>query len=233
MIINLNNIDLYYITIGIFFISLIVQIQLQSKVKKYSKQKLSSGKTGAEVAQQMLNENGIYDVKVVSVGGFLTDHYNPITKTVNLSTDVFNGRNVAAAAVAAHECGHAIQHNKNYIFLHIRTIMTPICAFSARFLTLFILLGFFMINISLIPIEIGIYLYAATTLFTFLTLPVELDASNRALNWIEENNIVDNNEYKDAKSALKLAAMTYVLAALASLTELLRLISIVNSRKED
>ena len=233
MVINLNHIDLYYLSIVIFFVSIIVHGLFNAKVKQYSHKKISSGKSGAEIAEQMLHDNGIFDVKIVSREGFLKDYYNPLTKTVNLSADFYNGRNVAAAAVAAHECGHAIQHNKNYIFLHLRSAMVPLYAFSSKFIILFVILGFFMINISLIPLEIGICLYAITTVFTFLTLPVEVDASNRALNWIETNNIVDDKEYKDAKGALKLAAMTYVLAALASLTELLRLISIVNSRREE
>lgn len=224
--------DLYLLTIGIFFVSIIVQISLNSKMKKYSKEKLSSNKTGAEIATEMLYNNGIYDVKVVSVDGFLTDHYNPLNKTINLSPDVYNGISVAAAAVAAHECGHAVQHNKNYIFMYLRSALVPVCNFCSSFIMLFLLIGFAMINTSLLPLEIAIGLYAVTTLFTIITLPVEMDASNRALNWIDENNIVHGEEYNNAKSALKLAALTYVLAALASLTELLRLISIVNSRKE-
>ena len=230
MISPYNN--LYLLTIAIFFVSIIVQMSLSSKMKKYSRKKLSSNKTGAEIATEMLHNNGIYDVKVISVDGFLTDHYNPINKTVNLSPGVYNGSSVAAAAIAAHECGHAVQHNKNYIFMYLRSALVPVCNFCSNFITIFLIMGFVMINTSLLPLEIGICLYAVTTLFTIITLPVELDASNRALNWIDENNIVQGQEYDNAKSALRLAAMTYVLAALASLTELLRLVSIVNSRKE-
>lgn len=232
MMIMVQYNDLYFLTIGIFFLSIVVQVLLSSKMKKYSKQQLSSSKTGAEIAQEMLANSGIYDVKVISVDGFLTDHYNPLNKTINLSPNIYNGRSVAAAAVAAHECGHAVQHNKNYIFMYLRSALVPVCNFCSTFIMFFLLIGFMMINTSLLPLEIAICLYAVTTLFTIITLPVELDASNRALNWIDENNIVSGEEYDNAKSALRLAAMTYVLAALASLTELLRLVSIVNDRKE-
>lgn len=233
IIMNVGNIELYCISILIFFISLFVQIRFKSKINKLSKQKLYSCGTGAEMAERMLHDNGIYDVKVVSTDGILTDNYNPLNKTVNLSSEVFYGSSVAAVAVAAHECGHAVQHNKNYVFLHLRSVMVPVFSFSAKFVTMFLLIGFFMINISLIPLKIAICLYAMVTLFTFITLPIELDASNIALNWIETNEIVKDKEYKDAESALKLAAMTYVLAALAALTELLRLISIITSRRDD
>ena len=233
MIINLNNIDLYYITIGIFLISLIVQMQLQSKVKKYSKQKLSSGKTGVEVAQQMLNENGIYDVKVVSVGGFLTDHYNPITKTVNLSTDVFNGRNVAAAAVAAHECGHAVQHAMAYGPLTLRSKLVPVVSIASNWMSWVLLGGMLLLSYTGNPyvLAIGVALYALTTIFSLVTLPVEIDASRRAVKWLDSRGLTDAATHDNAVSALRSAAYTYVVAALSSLATLFYYILLLLNRR--
>jgi Zn-dependent membrane protease YugP len=202
-------------------------------MKKYAQQDVSSGKSGAEVARQMLDDNDIYDVEIREVDGFLSDHYNPLNKTLNLSSEIYHGRNVGAIAVAAHECGHAIQHNRGYLFLHLRSMMVPMVSFSARFLNIFIFLGIIMINKSVLPLKVGIMLFAVTTMFSIVTLPVEFNASSRALRWIEDKDIVTRRELKSAKSALTLAAMTYVLAAIGSLAELLRLLSILNSRRED
>lgn len=216
-----------------FFLSIIVQIVLKSKMSKFSNISLRSGLTGADIAKKMLNDNGIFDVKIVSVDGFLSDHYNPLNKTVNLSKDVFYGSNVAAAAVAAHECGHAVQHAKGYAFLKLRSAMVPLVAFSSKWLSWLIFGGIFFMRTSLLPLKLGILLYAITTLFSFITLPVEVNASNRALAWMKERNIAFGGENKQAQEALFWAAMTYVVAALGSLAELLRLISFVNRRNDD
>ena len=231
--IYLDHNILLLISVGVFIFSIIVQMLLTSKMKKYAQQDVSSGKSGAEVARQMLDDNDIYDVEIREVDGFLSDHYNPLNKTLNLSSEIYHGRNVGAIAVAAHECGHAIQHNRGYLFLHLRSMMVPMVSFSARFLNIFIFLGIIMINKSVLPLKVGIMLFAVTTMFSIVTLPVEFNASSRALKWIEDKDIVTRYELKSAKSALRLAAMTYVLAAIGSLAELLRLLSILNSRRED
>lgn len=231
--IYLDHNILLLISVGVFIFSIIVQMLLTSKMKKYAQQDVSSGKSGAEVARQMLDDNDIYDVEIREVDGFLSDHYNPLNKTLNLSSEIYHGRNVGAIAVAAHECGHAIQHNRGYLFLHLRSMMVPMVSFSARFLNIFIFLGIIMINKSVLPLKVGIMLFAVTTMFSIVTLPVEFNASSRALRWIEDKDIVTRRELKSAKSALTLAAMTYVLAAIGSLAELLRLLSILNSRRED
>lgn len=231
--IYLDHNILLLISVVVFIFSLIVQMLLTSKMKKYAQQDVSSGKSGAEVAKQMLDDNDIYDVEIREVDGFLSDHYNPLNKTLNLSSEIYHGRNVGAIAVAAHECGHAIQHNRGYLFLHLRSMMVPMVSFSARFLNIFIFLGIIMINKSVVPLKVGIMLFAVTTMFSIVTLPVEFNASSRALKWIEDKDIVTRYELKSAKSALRLAAMTYVLAAIGSLAELLRLLSILNSRRED
>ena len=231
--IYLDHNMLLLISLGVFIFSIIVQMLLTSKMRKYAQQDVSSGKSGAEVAKQMLEDNDIYDVEIREVDGFLSDHYNPLNKTLNLSSEIYHGRNVGAIAVAAHECGHAIQHNRGYLFLNLRSMMVPMVSFSARFLNIFIILGVIMINKSVVPLKVGIMLFAVTTMFSIVTLPVEFNASSRALKWIENKDIVDRYELKSAKSALRLAAMTYVLAAIGSLAELLRLVSILNSRRED
>ena len=209
--IYLDHNILLLISVGVFIFSIIVQMLLTSKMKKYAQQDVSSGKSGAEVARQMLDDNDIYDVEIREVDGFLSDHYNPLNKTLNLSSEIYHGRNVGAIAVAAHECGHAIQHNRGYLFLHLRSMMVPMVSFSARFLNIFIFLGIIMINKSVLPLKVGIMLFAVTTMFSIVTLPVEFNASSRALRWIEDKDIVTRRELKSAKSALTLAAMTYVL----------------------
>lgn len=203
-----------------------VSTRLKNKFKKYSQVTLGSGLSGREIAELMLRDNGIYDVSVTSVQGKLTDHYNPANKTVNLSSDVYNGRSAAAAAVAAHECGHAVQHAKAYRWLEFRSAMVPVQNVSARvinfvFIAMFIgAFGLNMLNTTTALLVI-IACYSVFTLFAFVTLPVEYDASNRALAWIQDRNIVDDREHKMAKDALNAAASTYLVAALGALATLL------------
>lgn len=229
-------------TPGILLVSLLfmgvgflVQMRLKSKFKQYGKQPLQSGLTGKQVAEKMLKENGIYDVQVVSVSGHLSDHYNPTNKTVNLSPDVYQTNSIAAAAVAAHECGHAVQHATAYQWLMLRSRLVPIVQVSTN-LSQWILaigvgiLGFGGGNPTILLI--GILLFAATTFFSLITLPVEFDASNRALAWLNQTNVVNKTEYPGAKDALKWAAATYVVAALASLVTLVQYIFIYLSRRD-
>jgi Zn-dependent membrane protease YugP len=208
-------------------ISFAVNRRLKNKFKKYSKVSLRSGLSGREVAERMLADHGIYDVKVVSVTGHLSDHYNPSNNTVNLSEQVYHGRSIAAAAVAAHECGHAVQHAESYGMLKLRSALVPLQAVSGKIMNFMFLAMFFggTFLYSTFPYQ-GILLlviaaYAVFTLFAFVTLPVEFDASNRALAWINDKGIVSSQEHEGAKDALKWAAMTYVVAAIASLVTLL------------
>ncbi|WP_106140396.1 zinc metallopeptidase [Spirosoma oryzae] len=218
----------------IFGVSAFVSWRLKSKFNEYSQIALSNGLSGAEVAQHMLNENGIYDVRVLSTEGMLTDHYNPQDKTVNLSSDVYYGRSVAAAAVAAHECGHAVQHQKAYAPLKLRSALVPALSVASQYMQWIILAGIFLLNTTPIPLAIGVGLFALTTLFSFITLPVEFDASRRALAWIQSHNVVTEREYGFAKDALWWAAMTYVVAALGSLATLLYYASLLSGgRRSD
>lgn len=218
---------IWLIMIVIFGASAFVSWRLRSKFNEYSQVGLSNGMSGAEVAQKMLNDNGIYDVRVVSVEGMLTDHYNPEEKTVNLSADVYYGRSVAAAAVASHECGHAVQHKLAYGPLKLRSAMVPALTVSSRYMQWILLGGILLLNTTPLPLAIGVALFALTTLFSFVTLPVEFDASRRALAWIQTNGVVNQREYGFAKDALWWAAMTYVVAALGSLATLLYYASIL------
>ena len=229
-------------TIGIIFISLIfmfigmaVQSRLKSKFTEYSQVGTSSGMSGEEIAKKMLKDNGIFDVQVTSVDGMLTDHYNPMNKTVNLSTEVFNGRSVAAAAVAAHECGHAVQHATAYSMLMLRSKIVPVVQISSSLSQWIIMiglgLGFGTGNATVLLI--GIILFAVTTLFSIITLPVEFDASARALQWLGTANITTASEKEKAKDALHWAALTYVVAALASIAMLLQYIMIFMNRNRD
>ncbi len=225
---------IYLIGILVFAVSAFVSWRLRSKFNEYSQIGLSNGLSGAEVAQRMLNENGIYDVKVLSVEGMLTDHYNPQNKTVNLSADVYYGRSVAAAAVASHECGHAVQHQVAYAPLKFRSAIVPFVSISSRYMQWVMVAGILLINTSIIPLAIGVALFAVTTLFSFITLPVEFDASKRALAWIQSRGIVNPREYDYAKDALKWAAMTYVVAAIGSLATLLYYVSVLmGARRSD
>jgi len=220
----------YYLLAGvIFLISMYVSNRLKSKFKKYSKIQLKNGMSGKEIAEKMLTDNGIYDVQVVSVKGQLTDHYNPATKTVNLSESVYAQRNAAAAAVAAHECGHAVQHAQAYSWLTLRSQIVPAVGISSK-LSNFVIMGGLILmymgsGLGSLLFLAGIGLFAMTTIFTFVTLPVEFDASNRALAWLESSHMVTEEEHAGAKDALKWAARTYVVAALGSLATLLYFIS--------
>ena len=208
-------------------ISMLVSMILKSKFTKYSKVPLSSGLSGREIAEKMLRENGIYDVKVTSVDGFLSDHYNPANKTVNLSPDVYNGTSVAAAAVAAHECGHAVQHATAYQWLNFRSKMVPAVQISSNLVNWVLLIGVIMAaSGNSTVLLIGIILMSITVVFTLITLPVEFDASNRALAWLNRTNVTNNSEYPQAKDALKWAATTYVVAALAAVVTLIQYIMI-------
>ena len=209
-------------------ISFIVSAVLKSKFTKYSKIPLSNGLSGREIAEKMLQENGIFDVKVTSVNGFLSDHYNPKDKTVNLSPDVYNGRSISAAAVAAHECGHAVQHATSYGPLVMRSKLVPAVQFSSMLVNWILLAGMVVLASTKNPtiLLVGIIIMAVTVLFTLITLPVEFDASKRALAWLERTNVTSPQEYPKAKDALKWAATTYVVAALAAVVTLIQYIMI-------
>lgn len=213
---------IWLIIIFFMIVGGIVSNRLKNKFKKYSNIPLESGLTGKEVAEKMLNDNGITDVKVISVAGRLTDHYNPQDKTVNLSADVYNTNSIAAAAVAAHECGHAVQHATAYAWLQMRSAMVPAVAFSSKmlnFIFIAMILGAYFISFNTAILAVIIF-QAAITLFTLVTLPVEFDASNRALVWLKQSNITSEHNHPMAQDALKWAAGTYMVAALASLTQL-------------
>lgn len=204
-------------------ISMLVSMVLKSKFKKYANVPLSNGLSGREIAEKMLRENGIYDVKVTSVEGFLTDHYNPANKTVNLSPEVYNGTSVSAAAVAAHECGHAVQHATSYAWLTLRSKLVPAVQVTSMLVNWVLLIGVVLAssgNTTLLLI--GIILFAATVVFSLVTLPVEFDASKRALAWLNHTNVTNTREYPMAKDALKWAATTYVVAALAAVVTLIQ-----------
>lgn len=218
--------------IGIALVSYLVQANLKRKFEKYSKVRVASGMTGAEVAQKMLRDNGIYDVKVQPHEGWLSDHYDPTSKTVNLSQDVFYGDSVASAAVAAHECGHAVQHAKAYSFLRLRSALVPAVQFSSNIVTWVLLGGVLLINVFPTLLLIGIGLFAMSTLFSFVTLPVEIDASKRATRWLQGADITNYGDQPMAVDALKSAAYTYVVAALSSLATLIYYITIYLSRRD-
>jgi Zn-dependent membrane protease YugP len=225
-----------YMLLGgiIMLMSWLVSSRLKSKFEFYSKLQLQNGMSGKEIAEKMLADNGIYDVKVISVEGQLTDHYNPADKTVNLSEIVYNQRNAAAAAVAAHECGHAVQHARAYSMLELRSKLVPIVSFTSGIVQWILLLGIIMIRTFPSLLLIGILIFAATTLFTIITLPVEYDASNRALAWLKNKNMLNQAEYAGAEDALKWAARTYVVAAIGSIGTLLYYVSLYmgNSRRD-
>ena len=215
---------------GIAIVSYIVQANLKRKFERFSK--MPVGMTGRDIAIKMLHDNGIYDVKVTSTPGMLTDHYNPATKTVNLSDGVYNSASIAAAAVAAHECGHALQHAKAYAPLKMRSALVPIVQFSSSIMSWVLLIG--IITVQTMPelLLAGIVLFASTTLFSFITLPVEIDASKRAITWLQLAGITNSNNNKYAASALRSAAYTYVIAALSSLATLLYYVMIYLNRRD-
>ncbi|HEX7902385.1 MAG TPA: zinc metallopeptidase [Chitinophagaceae bacterium] len=204
-------------------ISMLISLVLKNKFKKYNNVLLSNGMSGREIAEKMLRDNGIYDVKVTSVEGFLSDHYNPANKTVNLSPEVYNGTSVSAAAVAAHECGHAVQHATAYAWLALRSKLVPVVQFSSMLVNWVLLIGVVLAssgNPTLLLV--GIIIFAITVLFSLVTLPVEFDASRRALAWLNQTNVTNSREYPLAKDALKWAATTYVVAALAAVVTLIQ-----------
>lgn len=208
-------------------ISLIVSMILKGKFSKYSKIPLANGMSGKQVAEKMLRENGIYDVKVTAGQGFLSDHYNPVNKTVNLSPEVYEGTSISSAAVAAHECGHAVQHANSYSWLMLRSRLVPAVQLTSNLVNIVLIIGVIMAasgNTTLLLV--GIAMMAVTVLFTLVTLPVEFDASKRALAWLETTNVTNNAEYPKAKDALKWAATTYVVAALAAVVTLVQYIMI-------
>lgn len=216
----------YYIILGaIALLSFIVSSRLKSKFEHYSKVHLRNGMSGAEIAEKMLHDNGIYDVRVISTPGRLTDHYNPLDKTVNLSEAVYNQRNAAAAAVAAHEVGHAVQHATAYAMLAFRSKMVPMVNVASNLSQILLFMGILLaagsgLGFGFYMAVTGLVLYGITTLFTFITLPVEYDASNRALAWLKNKNMLSQQEYAGAEDSLKWAARTYVVAAIGSLAML-------------
>ena len=219
--------SIFLVSLLFIGISMVVSMILKSRFAVFSKIPLSSRLTGKEVAEKMLRENGIYDVQIVSVQGFLTDHYNPMTKTINLSPDVYNNYSVAAAAIAAHETGHAVQHATAYAWLSLRSKLVPAVQFSSTIVNWILLIGVFMAssgNPTLLLVGIG--LFAMTVLFSLITLPVEFDASRRALAWLRHTNVTSAQEYPKAKSALTWAALTYVVAALAAVVTLIQYVMI-------
>jgi len=221
---------------GIMLVSMLVQWRFKSKFTKYSEMPLSSGMTGRDIAQKMLNDHGIFDVQIISAPGKLTDHYNPANRTVNLSPEVYSGRSIAAAAVAAHECGHAIQHAKAYSWLQFRSAMVPIVSLASKLVQWLLMIGVMILifNNSPIVLAVGVAALGITTLFAFVTLPVEFDASNRALAWLDANRGImsSSTEHSGAKDALWWAAMTYVVAALSSLVMLLYYASMLLGRRD-
>ena len=226
----------YYILIGaILLVSWLVSSRLKSKFKKYSKVHLQNGMSGAEIARKMLEDHHIHDVKVISTPGKLTDHYHPTKKTVNLSESVYNQRNAASAAVAAHEVGHAVQHAKAYSWLEMRSQLVPIVSVASQWSQWVIMGGLILMTmvsagVGQMVLLAGIIMFGLGTLFSFITLPVEYDASNRALAWLKDRNIVTPEEYKGSEDALKWAARTYVVAAIGSLATLLYFIMIYLGR---
>ncbi len=219
--------EIFIVSLIFLGLSFLVSAVLKSKFKKYSKIGLANGLSGREIAEKMLRENGIYDVKVISVDGFLSDHYNPVNRTVNLSPDVYNGTSISAAAVAAHECGHAVQHATQYGPLMFRSKMVPAVQWSSMLVNWILLAGMVVLASTKNPtiLLVGIIM-AVTVLFTLVTLPVEFDASKRALAWLERTNITNASEFPKAKDALKWAATTYVVAALAAVVQLIQYIMI-------
>ena len=230
---------LYLILCGIMLASMFVQNRLKSKFAHYSNVHLRNGMSGKEIAEKMLVDHGIHDVRVISVGGQLTDHYNPMNKTVNLSESVYMERNAAAAAVAAHECGHAVQHAVGYSMLQLRSKLVPIVNISSNLVQFVLMAGIAMIAMQAamgqVVFLIGVILFAMTTLFAFVTLPVEYDASNRAMKWLKQTGTITREELEGAEDSLKWAARTYLVAALGSLAQLLYYVSMFlgSNKKEE
>ncbi len=214
-------------------LSWLVRQRFQSNMNRLSRLATRSGLSGHDIADRMLEDNGISDVQVISVRGQLTDHYNPAKRTVNLSDIVYGERSIAAAAVAAHECGHAIQHATQYSFLQLRSGIVPVLSIANRFTPFVLMAGVFLIEMSAIPLFVGVVLLGVSTLFSLITLPVEFDASRRALNWLDNTGLMQGEEYAEAKKGLRWAAMTYVVAALTSLATLLYYAAILMGRNRN
>ncbi len=226
---------IFVITLIFAGIGMLVQSRLKSKFKEYSEIGLRNGLSGKEIAEKMLRDNNIFDVRIMSVEGQLTDHYNPSDKTVNLSPDVYQGRSVSSAAVAAHECGHAVQHAVAYSMLGFRSAMVPILNVANNFMPIALSVGMMILYSTgnRLVLMAGVVMFALATLFSFVTLPVEFDASNRALAWMESKNVVTQQEHDGAKDALWWAAMTYVAAALGMLAQLLYYVSLLSGRRNN
>ncbi len=226
----MTNSMIWLIVIGVMILSYVIQAMLQSRFDKYSQVPVTNGMTGAEIARKMLRDNGITDVEVTSVAGKLTDHYNPQTKTVNLSESVYGQSNVAAAAVAAHECGHVLQHAQGYAPLKLRTALVPVVSFSNKTVQWVLIAGVLLVAITPALLWLGIAMFAMSTLFSVVTLPVEINASQRAVAWLESAGITNYETKPMAQDALKWAAYTYVIAAIGSLATLFYYIGIARSR---
>ena len=225
--------SMYWVIVIVFLLlGMLVSSRLQRKFEKYSKVSMPNGMTGKEVAEKMLRDNGIYDVKVISTPGYLTDHYNPVSQTVNLSESVYYSNSIAAAAVAAHECGHAVQHAAAYAPLKMRSALVPVVSFASKYVQWVILGGMLLLHSFPQLMLFGIILFASTTLFSFVTLPVEINASQRALAWLSNAGITNVYTHDKAEDALRSAAYTYVVAALGSLASLLYYIMLFMGARE-
>ena len=231
---NLTTSEAFYITIIVAVVGMIVQARLQSVFNKYSRVPISNGMTGAEIAEKMLRDHNIHNVRVTHVRGELTDHYNPATLTVNLSDAVYSSRSIAAAAVACHECGHAIQHVESYAPLKMRSALVPVVNFSSRMAQWIIILGLIMMSVSgsALVCWIGVGMIAMSALFSIVTLPVEYNASDRALEWLASSRTLQMDEMDGAKTSLRWAARTYLVAALSAIASLLYYIALINNRRD-
>ena len=223
---------IWIIFIGFALISWLISHQLKKRFEEYSEIPTANGMSGKEVVEKMLRDHNIYGVRIQSVEGQLTDHYNPADKTINLSEEVFYGKHIAAAAVAAHETGHAVQHAEAYAWLGLRSSLVPTVSFSSKYMQWILLGGILLVNSFPALLLFGIFLFALTTLFSFITLPVEVNASNRALVWLQTSGITTRNTHEKAEDALRWAGYTYVVAALSSLATLLYYISIYMGRRD-
>jgi len=225
---------MYFLIFGIFLLlSWLVSLQLKAKVKEYSSIGIKNGLTGKDIAEKMLRDNGIYDVEVTCIPGELTDHYNPATKKINLSNNVYYGSNIISAAIAAHECGHAVQHATAYSFLQMRSALVPVVSFASNWVQWVLLAGILLVNTFPSILLFGIILFAMITLFSLITLPVEYDASRRAMAWLTNSNLASDIDYSKAQNALNWAAKTYVIAALSSLATLIYYIMIFMGARDD
>ena len=232
---NLTTSEAFFMVIVVGIVGMIVQWRLRSVVAKYSQVPMPAGLTGAEIAEKMLRYNGVNDVQVTHTGGYLTDHYNPATKTVNLSDEVYNGRSITAAAIACHECGHALQHAKGYAPLKMRSALVPLVQFSSTAATWIIIIGLIMTasSGSQTLCWIGVGLMCMSALFSIITLPVEYNASNRALKWLEQSGLLFGEELDGAKISLRWAARTYLVAALSAIASILYYVALINGRRRD